>query len=94
VKEVGVRITLAKGFEVSSNTVMVQAVYENYKNNPQEFIDRVNKLGLNKPLGLPIKGRVFQIFLNLQIDNGVHYPCHGWLMGMEFLLHLANFNII
>ncbi len=50
------RITLANGFEVSSNTVMVQAVYENYKNNPQEFIDRINKMGLNKPLGLPIKG--------------------------------------
>jgi cell division protein FtsI (penicillin-binding protein 3) len=50
------RISLAKGFEVSSNTVMVQAVYENYKNNPQEFVDRIDKMGLNKPLGLPIQG--------------------------------------
>ncbi len=36
------RISLARGFEVSSNTIMVQAVYENYKNNPQEFIDRIS----------------------------------------------------
>jgi cell division protein FtsI (penicillin-binding protein 3) len=50
------RISLAKGFEVSSNTVMVQAVYENYKNNPQEFVNRIDKMGLNKPLGLPIQG--------------------------------------
>ncbi|WP_264519655.1 penicillin-binding protein [Flavobacterium sp. N1994] len=50
------RISLARGFEVSSNTVMVQAVYENYRNNPQEFVDRIDKMGLNKPLGLPIQG--------------------------------------
>ncbi|GAA4765452.1 MULTISPECIES: penicillin-binding protein [Flavobacterium] len=50
------KISLGRGFEVSSNTVLVQAVYENYKNNPKEFVDRINGLGLNKPLGLPFKG--------------------------------------
>ena len=50
------KISLARGFEVSSNTVMVQAVYENYKNNPQQFVDRIDKMGLNKPLGLPFQG--------------------------------------
>jgi cell division protein FtsI (penicillin-binding protein 3) len=50
------RISLARGFEVSSNTIMVQAVYENYKNNPQKFIDRISNMGLDKPLGLPIQG--------------------------------------
>ena len=50
------KISLAKGFEVSSNTVLVQAVYENYKNNPEEFVNRINRMGLNKPLGLPFKG--------------------------------------
>eukprot|EP01136_Pigoraptor_vietnamica_P006070 Opistho-1_new@38562 len=44
------KISLARGFEVSSNTIMVQAVYENYKNNPQEFIDRISNMGLDKPL--------------------------------------------
>jgi cell division protein FtsI (penicillin-binding protein 3) len=47
---------LARGFEVSSNTVMVQAVYNNYKNNPSEFVNHINGYGLNKCLGLPIKG--------------------------------------
>ena len=50
------KISLARGFEVSSNTVMVQAVYENYKNNPKEFVDRIDKMGLNKPLGIPFQG--------------------------------------
>jgi cell division protein FtsI (penicillin-binding protein 3) len=50
------KISLARGFEVSSNTVMVQAVYNNYKNNPSEFVNHVNSYGLNKCLGLPIKG--------------------------------------
>jgi cell division protein FtsI (penicillin-binding protein 3) len=50
------KISLARGFEVSSNTIMVQAVYENYKNNPEEFVDRIDRMGLNKPLRLPFKG--------------------------------------
>jgi cell division protein FtsI (penicillin-binding protein 3) len=50
------KISLARGFEVSSNTVMVQAVYNNYKNNPTQFVNHLNNFGLNKPLGLPIKG--------------------------------------
>lgn len=50
------KISLARGFEVSSNTIMVQAVYENYKNNPKEFVDRIDRMGLNKPLGLPFQG--------------------------------------
>ncbi len=50
------KISLGRGFEVSSNTVMVQAVYENYKTNPKQFVDRINAMGLNKSLGLPFKG--------------------------------------
>ena len=50
------KISLARGFEVSSNTVMVQAIYNNYKNNPEQFVNHLNSYGLNKPLGLPIKG--------------------------------------
>lgn len=50
------KVTLAKGFEVSSNTVMVQAVYDNYKDNPRQFVNRINNLGLDRPLGLPFKG--------------------------------------
>jgi cell division protein FtsI (penicillin-binding protein 3) len=50
------KISLARGFEVSSNTVMVQAVYNSYKNEPSKFVNHLNNFGLNKPLGLSIKG--------------------------------------
>ena len=50
------KVTLARGFELSSNTVMVQAVYENYKNNPSKFVNHINSYGLNKTLGLHFQG--------------------------------------
>ncbi len=50
------KISLARGFELSSNTVLVQAVYDNYKNNPSEFVNRIDSYGLNKPLGLQFIG--------------------------------------
>ena len=49
-------ISLAKGFEKSSNTVMVQAVYNNYKNEPSKFVNHLNAYGLNSRLGLPFQG--------------------------------------
>ena len=49
-------ITASKAFEVSSNVGLVKIIYDNYKDNPKKFIDRLYNLGLNKTLGLPIKG--------------------------------------
>ncbi|RZJ35860.1 MAG: PASTA domain-containing protein [Flavobacterium sp.] len=50
------KISLARGFELSSNTVLVQAVYNNYKNDPAKFVNHLNNYHLNKPLGLPFRG--------------------------------------
>ncbi len=50
------KISLARGFELSSNTVMAQAVYENYKNNPSKFVNHIKNFGLDKTLGLHLKG--------------------------------------
>lgn len=50
------KISLARSIEVSSNTVIAQAVYNEYKKNPKKFIDHINHLGLDKPLGLPFRG--------------------------------------
>ena len=50
------KISLARGFEVSSNTVLVQAVYENYKENPTQFVKRIDNMGLSTPLWIPFKG--------------------------------------
>jgi cell division protein FtsI (penicillin-binding protein 3) len=49
-------LTAAKAFEVSSNVGLVKIVYDNYKNEPRKFVDRIYNMGINKPLGLPIRG--------------------------------------
>ena len=49
-------LTAGKVFEVSSNTGIVKIIYDNYKNNPRRFVDRLYDMGLNKPLGVSIKG--------------------------------------
>ncbi|AWG20219.1 penicillin-binding protein [Flavobacterium faecale] len=50
------KISLARGFELSSNTVMVQAVYNAYKDEPSRFVNHVNSYGLNKKLNMDFKG--------------------------------------
>ncbi|MGC6422704.1 MAG: penicillin-binding protein [Flavobacteriaceae bacterium] len=49
-------LTVGKIFEVSSNTGMVKIIYDNYKNRPRQFVDRLYDMGVNKPLGVSIKG--------------------------------------
>ena len=50
------KISAAKAFEVSSNVGIVKLIYENYKNQPQKFVNGLKEMHLNKPLGLAIKG--------------------------------------
>ena len=47
--------TVKNAFEKSSN-VISQLIYDNYKSNPQEFIDGLKEIGLHKKLGLSILG--------------------------------------
>lgn len=50
------KISVAKAFRLSSNTGIAKAVYGAYKNNPQDFVDQLYQIGLNKPTGITIKG--------------------------------------
>lgn len=50
------KVSLARGFELSSNTVMVQAVYSNYKSDPNQFINHIKAYGLDKKLGMDLRG--------------------------------------
>jgi cell division protein FtsI (penicillin-binding protein 3) len=92
------KISLGKGFEVSSNTILVQAVVENYKNNPQEFINRVNNLGLNKPLGLPFQGEgkpiVHQTSDKNWNPNILPWMAFGYSVAMTPLQTLTLYNAV
>ena len=50
------KISLAKGFAVSSNTVFAQLIHENFKAEPREYLKRLGRLGLTQALGVPIDG--------------------------------------
>jgi len=50
------KITASRAFEVSSNVGVVKLIYNNYKDNPQKFIDGLNRMDLNKKLGISIVG--------------------------------------
>lgn len=92
------KISLARGFEVSSNTVMVQAVYENYKDNPKEFVDRIDAMGLSKPIGLPFEGEG-KPFIPQPDDkkwSGLSLPwmAYGYGVSVTPLQTLALYNAI
>ena len=92
------KISLGKGFEVSSNTILVQAVVENYKNNPQQYIDRINKMGLNKPLGLPFQGEgkpiVHQTSDKNWNPNILPWMAFGYSVAMTPLQTLTLYNAV
>jgi len=50
------KISVGKAFQVSSNTVFSQIINDNYKDNPEKFVDRLINMGINQKLGLEIKG--------------------------------------
>ena len=50
------KISLARGFEVSSNTVVTQAVQQAYKDNPKAFTDKMATFGFNDTLGIDLIG--------------------------------------
>ena len=50
------KITVQRAFEVSSNVGITKLVYENYKEKPEQFVNRLYEMGLNQKLGVEIKG--------------------------------------
>jgi len=50
------KITFQEAFEYSSNVGISKLVNEHYKDKPSDFVDRLYKLGLNRKLGIEIKG--------------------------------------
>lgn len=50
------KISIGKAFQVSSNTAFAQMINKNYKDKPEQFIDRLVNMGLDEKIGLEIKG--------------------------------------
>jgi len=50
------RISVKQVFEESSNVGTSKLIYEHYKNNPKDFVNRLYAMRLNKPLDIQLKG--------------------------------------
>ena len=91
-------LTVREIIEQSSNVGIAKIIYENYKNKPQKFIDGLYKIGLNKPLGIPIKGEGVPYIKNTKDKSwsGISLPwiAHGYELRITPLQTLAFYNAI
>ena len=94
------KITIAKGFEVSSNTAIVKAIDKAYSKNPSMFIDRLYAMNLNKGLDLPIIGERNPIIPDPRIKNGrwsgiaLQWMAYGYGVSFTPLQTLTFYNAI
>ena len=91
-------ITVSKVFEVSSNTGIVKIIYDNYKDNPKKFVDRIYNMGLHRQLNIPIKGEA-KPRIPYPTDNewsGISLPWMAWGYGVSLtpLQILTFYNAI
>ncbi len=92
------KITVREAFEKSSNIGISRIVFENYRNKPQRFVDRLYSMGLNEPLGVEIKGEGEPVikYPGDQSWSGVTLPWMsiGYEVKLTPLQTLAFFNAV
>ncbi len=77
-------ITVQRAFEVSSNVGITKITYENYKKNPEQFINRLYEMGLNRKLGVEIKG---------EGEPDIKYPDSEYWSGISLPMMSMGYEI-
>ncbi|MEY2963993.1 MAG: hypothetical protein RL754_1254 [Bacteroidota bacterium] len=97
-KGYGKNTSLSKAFEVSSNTGIVKFVYENFKDDPEKFIDFLYRLGVNEKTGVSIKGESAPVIPKPGDANwsGLTLPwmAYGYSLSMTPLQMLTIYNAV
>ncbi len=92
------RISVGKAFELSSNIGIARIIVDHYKENPQKFIDRLSKLGINKRLDFELIGEAHPFIKNTTDSSwsGVSLPwmAYGYELEMTALQILALYNAV
>lgn len=92
------KITFQRAFEASSNVGISKTVYESYKEKPEQFINRLYEIGLNRKLGIDIKGegRPEIKYTDSRLWSGVSLPWMsiGYEVRMTPLQILALYNAV
>lgn len=92
------KVSVKKVFEESSNVGMAKIIYENYKTNPTRFLNRLYSMGLDKKIGLNIKGEGSPVIPNPQADNwsglSLAWMAYGYGVHLTPLQILTYYNAI
>ena len=92
------KISASRVFELSSNVGIVKIISENYKDNPQKFVDGLSKMNIGKKIGLPIKGEGESMIPDPKDKNwsGLSLPwmAYGYGLTITPLQTLTFYNAI
>ena len=91
-------ISVAEAFEVSSNTAFAKIIHNNYKEDPEKYVNRLMSMDIHKELGLPVKGEGKPV-LRYPGDKGwsglsLAQMAYGYEVAMTPLQTLAFYNAI
>lgn len=92
-------ITIREAFEKSSNVGISKLVYDAYKGKPGKYIEHLQEIGLNKPLGISIPGEKPPLIKHPDNKESWYGTTLPWMsIGYELLLSpiqtLAFYNSI
>ena len=93
-------ISVAKAFEVSSNTGIVKVIHNAYKKTPEKFIDGLYRMSLQDSLMLPLIGEGKSIIPDPRIKNGrwsgiaLQWMAYGYGVSFTPLQTLTFYNAI
>jgi len=92
------KVTAREVFEHSSNVGTAKIIYENYKDNPRRYVDRLYSMKINKPLDLQIKGEGKPVIRapGDKLWSGISLPMmsHGYEVQMTPLQILTFYNAV
>ena len=85
-------ISVKRAFEVSSNVAISKLINNNYADKPQQFVDRLYKMNLNKKLGIEIAGEGAPLIKSTDDEgwSGVSLP---W-MSIGYETHLTPLQLL
>jgi cell division protein FtsI (penicillin-binding protein 3) len=94
------KISVAKAFEVSSNTGIVKAIHNSYTDNPKKFVDGLYAMNLQNTLDLPIIGEGKPIIPDPRIMNNrwsgiaLEWMAYGYGVSFTPLQTLTFYNAV
>jgi cell division protein FtsI (penicillin-binding protein 3) len=92
------KITVKQVFEKSSNVGTSKIIYEHYKDNPKDFVNRLYAMKLNEKLNLQIKGEGTPLirYPGDKLWSGISLPMmsHGYEVQLTPLQVLTFYNAV